>query len=113
MNGSVPSQPSPRRIGECAIGKVEEFPRFHLLVRTHAFPEPAAVANQRPIFEDFGVAADALEPSSAADQAEQAELQREAGLDRFLRRRLAGLVVDDREPAVGKAVDPVDPAVHE
>ena len=46
------------------------------------------------------------------DQPEQAELKREPVLDRFWRRRLAGLVIDNRQRALGKAVDTVDFALE-
>ena len=82
-----------------------------LSARTH-LPNLPRYADQRPIFERFAARRYALEPAGAADQAEEAELKREAGLDRLLGRRLAGLVIDDCEPAVGKPVDPVGPAVH-
>ena len=45
--------------------------------------------------------------------AQQAELQREAFVNRLLRRRLAGLVIDDCDAAVGKAVDAVDAALDD
>ena len=59
----------------------------------------------------FGFAADVGEAAGAGNQPEQPELEREAGIHRFLRRRLAGLVIDDRQPAVGQAVDAVGLAV--
>jgi hypothetical protein len=45
------------------------------------------------------------------DQAEQAELKRETFVYRRLRRRLPGLIVDDRQTAAAEPVNPVGLAV--
>ena len=75
-------------------------------------PNCVAVLGQRPIFDALRVRRRRPGSRRAGNQPEQPELEREAGIDRFLRRRLAGLVVDDRQPAVGQPVDAVGFAVE-
>jgi hypothetical protein len=84
-----------------------------VLVRAGLAPEAVAKLGQRPIFMGLRRAIDAVEPASLGDQAEQAQLQREAGIDGLLRRRLAGLVVDDGEAAAVQTIDTVGLAVEQ
>src|SRR5690606_37779337 len=72
---------------------------------------PLGILAQRPVLEAGDAAGYALDPALLDHQAERAELQAIA-LGHFGGgRRLAGLVVDYRNRAVGQPVEPVGAAV--
>src|SRR6185503_6214178 len=79
-------EPFPCGFGEAAVGAIQELSFVHVLVGADAFAEAAAVADQRPIFEDLGLTLNALEAAGAADQAEepcQRCLTLDLGAERF------------------------------
>ena len=100
-----------RRFGEAVEDVGGEGAGFGRLVRVRSLAEVVLVLGQRPIFEGAGGAGDAFEAAAFGDQGEQAELEREAFGDGLGAGGLAGLVVDDRQRAVGVDVDAVDLAV--
>src|ERR687894_39831 len=97
-------EPALRRGDKVARGSVDKFSGISPVrsrSRAGDMAKPSLALGERPIFEAGRDAFDAVETALLGDQAEQAELHREALADRLRARRLPRLVVDDGEAAVG------------
>ena len=96
-------QPARRRFGEGAEREVENSPpAMSLSARTHLPKVPRSRISDQ-YSKISGSPLHAVESAGAADQPEQAQLERKTLFDRLARWRLAGLVIDDGKAAARQA----------
>src|SRR6478735_5436907 len=89
------------------FGVLEKFRGAEFLVGGNTLAEPLPVLDQRPVFMGLWFAAHVGKATGPCDETEKAELEGEAFPNRSAGRRLARLVIDDREAARRSHIDPV------
>ena len=107
----VAGQPFARRVGEMVAAWARNRPAASPCPGDISACRTCRVLRQRPIFERLGSPVmPSKPPARRSGRAGRAGAR--SPVDRLLRGRLAGLVVDDRQAAVGEPVDAVGPAME-
>ena len=112
MNGSSPVSHFSRRVGEIADRRDRGTRPAACPCRAHiSRPNVPRYRASDQYSKASGSPDTPSKPPARPISPSRPSCSAKPSVDRLLRRRLAGLVIDDREAAVGKPVDPVGPAV--